>query len=727
MALAFSVALSSPSVAQQSSTAANALEEIVVTARKRSETILDVPISLAVVSAVDIQKLGAQDFTDLLRSVPSLTAYQNGPGRTRVSIRGIANGGGNDNDTQNQETVGIYLDEIPISLGAMNPELGLFDMQRVEVLRGPQGTLYGAGSLAGTIRLVSNKPNLTEVEGKAELDVGTISQGEESTSLKALINVPLVDDKLALRISGYRVDGGGYIDNVLTGEEDINDTSATGFRVSSLWQASDNVSAELSYFNHDYSDNGRPEDLDRAPELSRDYPSFDGFDDELEIINLTVNANFNNMRLVSSTSYFDREVVNRRSLDDLFAIALPPGIVPSELVDSTEYEVFAQELRLSSDTEHALQWTAGAYADKKEVLYLNTFPVPGADAVLGVPSSTFGAPDDNLFFGFDDLTVKTFALFGEVYYTVDKWTFTAGARYFDWQQDIEFYQSGLFNGGANSDPRPQGNDDGVNPKFNIAYDLSDDTLIYAQAARGFRYGGINGAIPEAVCADELAQVQREGGDTRFFDADKAWTYEIGSKGVVNQGRLRYNATVFHVQWEDTQTSRSFECGFGFRENVGDVTSNGVELELNAQLSEHWAVGVGGSYIDSTLDEDVPNLGAFNGDSAPFVPEFSYNASVDYERMLSDTVRGFVWANLQHVGERNTEFSLQAPNNRTMDSYEIVNFRTGVEWGNYQLELYVNNAFDDRGVVRALRRPPFDPDAVIRVHPRTIGATFRTHF
>ena len=318
-------------------------------------------------------------------------------------------------------------------------------------------------------------------------------------------------------------------------------------------------------------------------------------------------------------------------------------------------------------------------------------------------------------------------MFGEVYYDIGKWTLTAGARYFDWQQDIEFYQSGLFNGGSNSDVRPTGKDSGTNPKFNVAYDLSDDTLIYAQAARGFRYGGINGAIPEAVCADELEQVARAGGDTRFFDADKAWTYEIGSKGTLQDGRVRYNATLFHVDWEDTQTSRSFECGFGFRENVGDVTSNGVEFEVNAQLSDAWAVGLGGSFIDSELGEDVPNLGALEGDSAPFVPEFSFNASVDYERMITDNVTGFVWANLQHVGERNTEFSLSAPNNRTMDSYEVVNLRAGIEWDNYQLELYANNALDDRGVVRALGRPPFDPDAAIRLQPRTIGVTFRTHF
>jgi len=204
------------------------LEEVIVTARKRSESMFDVPISITVVDQELIQNLGAQDFTDLVPSVPSLNAYQNGPGRTRLYIRGIANGAGNDNDTQNGETVAIYLDEIPISLGAMNPELGLFDLERVEVLRGPQGTLYGAGSMAGTIRQVSRKPNLNEVEGVFEAGYSTISHGSNGYTIKGLINAPVVEDKFAIRASAYYNDFGGYLDNILTGKKDINDGTSKG-------------------------------------------------------------------------------------------------------------------------------------------------------------------------------------------------------------------------------------------------------------------------------------------------------------------------------------------------------------------------------------------------------------------------------------------------------------------------------------------------------------------
>lgn len=704
-----------------------AIEEVMVTARKRSETMLDIPISINVVSENAIQNLGAQNYTDLLGSVPSLTAYQNGPGRTRISIRGIANGGGNDNDTQNQETVGIYLDEIPISMGAMNPEFSLFDLERVEVLRGPQGTLYGAGSMTGTIRLVSKKPDMDGVSGMVEGDLATVHKGSLDYSVKGVVNLPVIEDVLAVRASGYFVEKGGYIDNVATGQKDVNNGGSKGGRISALWNASENLTVNASFFAHDYSDNGRPEDLDRAPELSRDYTSFDGYDDEMKIYNLTMDYDLGWGEVVSSTSYFDRTVVNRRSLDDLFKTALPPGIIPHELVDTTDTEVFVQEIRLASTNDDPLQWTIGAYADKKDVYYLNTFPVPGADAIIGAPSSAFGAPTDHLFYGYDDLTVETYAFFGEAYYTIDKLTVTAGLRYFNWQQDISFYQSGLFNGEANSDTRPTGKTDGVNPKLNVSYDLTDDVLVYAQAAKGFRYGGINGAIPQSVCAAELGEVERQGGDTRFFDPDETWNYEIGAKGRAADGRIIFNATIFQIDWTDMQTSRSFECGFGFRENVGQATSQGLELELTAKPSDNLTLNIGGSYTEATLDQDVPNLNAEEGDPAPFVPELSLSGSAEYTQSISDEMEGFVFLNAQYTDDRGTEFSAANANYRKMKGFTTANLRIGVKWEDLEISLYGNNLFDSRGVVRSSRRPPFDPDASIRVQPRTIGFTVRSHF
>ncbi|MEP4891926.1 MAG: TonB-dependent receptor [Aliiglaciecola sp.] len=703
------------------------VERVVVTSRKRSEDMNDVPISINVVTDELIDNLGAADFTDLLGVVPSLTSYQNGPGRTRLSIRGVANGGGNDNDTQNQETVGIYMDEIPISMGGMNPEFALFDLKRVEVLRGPQGTLFGAGSMTGTVRLVSNEPDLNEFGGRYEATASSISHGSQNYSVKGLINTPVIENQLAIRASGYYMDNGGYIDNEVTGEKDINDGISKGAKISTLYFPTDNLRAELTLLHHNYSDNGYPQDIDSTPFLTRNYTSFDGFDDEVNIANLTLKYDLEWAELVSSTSYFDRSIINRRSLDLLFESALPPEVTPHELIDFTDSEVWVQELRLASTTDDKLQWTVGAYADKKDVFYENTFPVPGADAILGVPSSAFGAPEDHLYYGFDDLTVETYALFGEAYYDIGDFSITAGLRYFNWKQNIEFYQSGLFNGESNGDVRPESTTDGVNPKLNVSYRVNDEVLVYAQAAKGFRYGGINGAIPESVCSEELAQVEREGGDTRFFDPDEIWNYEAGIKGVSSDGKFSYNTTVFHIDWSDMQTSRSFECGFGFRENVGEATSQGIEFEVSMRPVEALTLSVGGAYIKSTLDADVPNLSALEGDSAPFVPETTLNASADYERALSQNYMGFAYFNVQYTGDRATEFNENADNYRKMDAYTVANLRLGVRFDEFEVSLFANNLFDDDGVVRAIGRPPFDQPATIRVTPRTIGLTFRGNY
>ncbi|MDF2901330.1 MAG: TonB-dependent receptor, partial [Phenylobacterium sp.] len=226
------------------------VDELVVTARKRTESVLDVPMSINVVGEQAMKNMGAETYTDLLGSVPSLTAYQNGPGRTRLSIRGINNGGGNDNDTQNQETVGIYIDEIPISMGALNPELALFDLERVEVLRGPQGTLYGAGSMTGTVRMITYRPNLTEFEGKVDVGLSTVSHGGDGYSLKGLVNLPLITDRVAVRASAYYTQTPGYIDNVLTGEKDVNDGLARGGRIEARFKVTDDFTADLSVFKH---------------------------------------------------------------------------------------------------------------------------------------------------------------------------------------------------------------------------------------------------------------------------------------------------------------------------------------------------------------------------------------------------------------------------------------------------------------------------------------------
>ena len=701
------------------------VDELVVTARKRTESVLDVPMSINVVGEQAMKNMGAETYTDLLGSVPSLTAYQNGPGRTRLSIRGINNGGGNDNDTQNQETVGIYIDEIPISMGALNPELALFDLERVEVLRGPQGTLYGAGSMTGTVRMITHRPNVTEFEGKVDVGLSTVSHGGEGYSMKGLVNVPIITDRVAVRASVYYTQTPGYIDNVLTGEKDVNDGLARGGRVEARFKVTDDFTADLSYFKHNYKDGGRPEDLVRVPGLGRDYPSPDGYSDDLSVYNLTLNYDLGFANLVSSTSYFDRTVVNMRSLDGLLALF---PVKPSPLIDTTDSEFYAQEIRLASQSDGPFSWVVGAYADKKKIHYLNTIPVPGFDAAMGINSNDFGAPTDNPYWGYDDLEVKTYAFFGELTYEWNKLSVTGGLRYFNWEQDYKLYASGFLNGAIPSDPpRRKSKEDGFNPKLNISYDVTDDVLVYAQAARGFRYGGTNTPVPKDVCAAELADFQRNGEDPNVFEADKLWNYELGGKGTFANGRVMVSGAYFHLVWDDMQTQRALDCGFGFRENVGGAVSDGVELEVSANPLDGLTLTAGGAYINSRLSNDVANLKAKKGDKAPFVPELSFNTSADYRFPISSEAEGFIFGSYQYVGERFTQFSPKQANYRKMAAYGVVNLRTGVTFDNIEFSVYADNLLDDRGVIRALAASPFDPEARIRTTPRTIGANVRMNF
>lgn len=712
-----------PSFAQSANGAI--VDELVVTARKRTESVLDVPMSINVVGEQAMQNMGAESYTNLLGSVPSLTAYQNGPGRTRLSIRGVTNGGGNDNDTQNQETVGIYIDEIPISMGALNPELALFDLERVEVLRGPQGTLYGAGSMTGTVRMITHRPQMNEFSGKVEYGVSRVSEGGDGYSLKGLVNVPLMTDRIAIRASGYYTKTPGYIDNIKTGETDLNDGLARGGRIEARFQVTDDFTADLSYFKHHYKDGGRPEDLERVPGLGRDYTSSDGYDDQLDIYNLTLNYDLGFANLVSSTSYFDRTTVNKRSLDGLLA-NFP--VKPSPLVDTTDSTYFAQEIRLASQSDGPFSWVVGAFADKKDIYYLNTVPVPGFDAAMGINSNNFGAPKDNPYWGYDDLEVKTYALFGELTYEIGKFSVTGGVRYFNWEQKYKLYASGFFNGAIPSNPpRRTSKEDGFNPKFNVSYDLTDDFMIYGQAARGFRYGGINTPVPKDVCAAELADFTRTGTDPNTFAADKVWNYEVGGKGSFADGRVRVNGAYFHLVWDDMQTQRRLDCGFGFRENVGGATSDGVELEVTANPIQGLTLTAGGAYIDSKLSTDVKNLKAKEGDKAPFVPEFTFSSSAEYVFAVSDDLDAFVYAGYQYMGERFTEFSPQLSTYRKMDAYNVVNLRAGLTHEGVELSIYANNALDSRGVIRALPASPFDPEARIRITPRTVGANIRVAF
>lgn len=695
------------------------LDTVIVTSQKRLENQQDVPLSVNVISEKAIQNLGAQNFTDLISTVPSLSSFQTGPGRSQLIIRGVTTGGITEDDPQTQETVGLYVDESPISVNGFNPAYALFDLQRVEVLRGPQGTLYGAGAMSGALKLITRKPDLNTFSGRIEGDVGRISHGGTSSDERAVINVPLIDGKLAIRASAFHNRFGGYIDNSATGEPNLDHSDTSGGRVAMRFEPTDRVTLDLSYFGQGQHDGGRP--IDEGG-YKRSYLSPEGSNSQYQLVNATAAVDVGTVDLVSSSSFLKFDITNRRELDR--TLMLFTQDLHSPLVDQTHLKDFTQEFRVVSKDGGPFKWLLGAYYNHRTRNYVNQFPVPGFDAELPMFASTqFGAPADNPFYGYDNVRVNQSALFGEATYTLGKFSVTGGMRGFHWVENFFLFSSGFFNGGVTTTGQRKTTTNGSTPKLNLTYKFSESELLYAQAAKGFRFGGINQIVPLNLCAGELA-ANNLAVPSSTYNPDSLWNYELGNKTSLFDGRMTVNASVYLIRWKNIQVSRSLNCGFSFRENAAGLTSKGVELETSVRPFRDLTLTLGGSYTDAQLTQDVPDLAALKGDHAPFVPRVQISASGEYRYPLGGGLTGFAWAAYQHVGQRTTDFSPRLSRYRSMDSYNVVNVRLGAQDGPLEVSLYAKNLFDSGGVLRQLAATPFDAEGAYRITPRTVGLTAR---
>tara|TARA_R110002110_G_scaffold412299_1_gene638118 strand:+ start:27931 stop:30114 length:2184 start_codon:yes stop_codon:yes gene_type:complete len=702
------------------------LEEVVVTAQKRAQSIQDFSGSIAALSGAEMAETGMNSFADYFASVPSLTMVEKGPGLTTLAIRGITTGGVRNDEPQNKETVGVYIDETPIAINGFNPDLGLYDIERVEVLRGPQGTLYGSGSLGGTIRIITNKPNFDQVEGSGEVMVSQTHRGESNNNLKGAINVPLLVDSLALRAMAYRNDLGGYLDNEATGEDDANTALTTGGRLQLGARLGDRLDANLTYMRHELETGSRSEQRGGYSFATR---AFDGLDDENDIFNLTFNYAFDNATLTSATSYLDKRLINRISLEFVLADALGYDSA-SPLVDTTEVEDISQELRLASAAEGRWTWVVGAFYQHRDRYYEQNGRVPGIDAFIGVPSEVLGTPGpDNIFYGTQIVEQTQGALFGEVSFDVNsKLTATVGMRYFDYDEDYSTYSSGLLNSGPSSSEDSL-SEDGFTPRFNLSYFLNENSMLYAEAAKGFRLGGVNTTVPQDLCAADLAELGRtDSADT--FDSDSVWNYEVGSKNELLSRRLTVNGSLYYIDWEDMQTTLSLpSCSFSFRTNAASARSIGMELEMRFAATDALELSGTLGVTDSQLKEDVPFTTWQKGDHAPGVPRMQFSAGLRYAFDLFGIQDAFVRADYSYSGEADTQFDSSAPGNREYGDYHLLNLRMGARLPDFPADIavFVSNALDSDGKVQATAETTARPESFVTLRPRTIGFTLSTRF
>lgn len=753
---------------------------IIVTATKRSANLQDVPFSINAQTAEDIQKSGAVTLEDLSRNVAGLAVQNLGPGQSQISVRGVSAGQVVRDQPGVKEQVGVYLDESVISLSLFTPDIDLYDLNRVETLRGPQGTLFGSGSVGGTIRYITNQPRLGTTEGAIEANLNLVGGDDIGGHLKGAVNVPL-GDKAALRAVGYFTRYGGFINAIgPAGGEDVNSGERYGGRIALTFEPSEgfSITPRLIYQKVNADGFNRQEIYNLFGNrftTTRPQVTFDereqylllreAFEDETLIADATIKVGLGGAELTSVTSYIDRSILVSRDASALTgSVSVDLGypaaavLLPSNLRDTTDLQTFTQEIRVASDNDGPFQWVLGGFYSKIDRVYAQRLPTPGydaaTDAVLGAGTSASvrnGFGPDSPFNSDLPYDIKQFALFGEVSYDLtDALTVTAGGRYYDFKESRVITTGGLFaNGDRGVVDRTKS--DGFTPRVLISYDISDDVTLNAQASKGFRLGGVNDPLNTPLCN---AQDRALFGGFQNYDDETLWNYELGIK---TQGRgFTFNAGGFYNDISNLQvTLDAGSCSSRIVFNVDKAHTAGVEFELGLEPTDGLDLSLSGSIIEAEFDTTLPGAlaaatGIREGNRLPSVPKFQLSAAGSYEWPVGDGADAFISASFQHVGNRFTQPADQENNPRTfthnlpfggqpagsatrvdltLPSYQLVNLSVGVDFDNgLSLTAYVNNLFDENALLS------FDRERGGRARlgynvgqPRTIGLTARKSF
>ncbi|MEP7245226.1 MAG: TonB-dependent receptor [Gammaproteobacteria bacterium] len=713
----------SPALAQQA-TKSNAggevvLEEIVVTAQKRVERLIDVPQSISVISSEDLTRGHAERFSDYFTRIPSASIVESQAGDARLILRGINTGGVG-------ATVATYVDETPygsatsLANGAvLVPDFDPFDLDRVEVLRGPQGTLYGANSLGGLVKFVPIAPTTDAIHASAEVGMESVDNGETGWSARSAVNLP-VTDTAAVRASGFYRDYAGYIEDPKRSGE-VNGGKAYGGRISGLYQPTDAFSLRGTVFVQDLESNGSNE-VDSDPltlqpthgEFSQSRLADTPNDIKYRIYNVTADYDFGPTTLVSSTSWGTLDQKGVVDASGLYG-ALFSDIFGQPLGAALDANVtqrrFTEEVRLASSGDTTLEWTIGAFYTHEKNAIIQA--LNGIDDPTGAPIPDFA----DLFAGTDASTYREVAGFASgTYHFTPKWALAAGARYSHNKQRDDQNAIGPLAGGGFSftgDSSDSAFTYSVAPSFKP----NEQTTFYARVARGYRPGGPNllpfGA-PDTV--------------SRQFSPDTTTDYEVGVKTELLERRLAVELTGFYTDWKDIQLFASVE-GFGINQNSGGARSKGIELSLTARPIQGLTLSASGSYIDAALTDDAPDVvGGLSGDRLPYAPRFSSTLGVDYERPLTASTNGTAGLSWHYTGTRDSAFDTSY-GQRELSAFSQVDAHAGVSIARYRIDAYVRNLTDSRGItnVGAAGSAQNGDIAVAVTRPRSFGVTLGVRF
>ena len=763
-----------PAAAAGSATDSASLDEIVVTANKlNSQKVLDLPISIQAISGDLLQRQGASAFMDIAGQVPGLSVQDLGPGDKKYVIRGINSTG--------DSTVGMYYGEAVISGsnaddgGGFQPDIRLYDLDRIEVLRGPQGTLYGASSMSGTIRFVPKAPDLNALGGYLTMEGSQTAHASGNYNFNGAINLPIIDGKLALRLVGWKVDDSGFINQVRVGQgvtglvnvgtstnpnyqstnlpgvgflKGVNDDNVGGGRVMIRYQPTDNLTIDANYTSQTETSGGSsrytppgvaafhggPILPTQGCDLCNTDVTQSPWNDNIKVFGLTLEYKTAIGTVTGTTNQFNRSTdFTFDSTPVLVSFNVP---VPAETLEPRTRKVNSSEIRFASDLNTPVNFVAGVFREHESQDLAVDVITTGANGLITGPFSTQTSADaldfpgvGNTFFGRTDSRSDTqYAGFGEATWKVsDAWTAVAGVRYFTETLNgvqTQTHPFGGFPGAPNLVPiiDPQQKFNKVTWKFNTSYKFSESLLAYGTVSTGFRSGGLN-AVSEPFEPIPAA-----------YSPDTLTNYEVGAKGRLLDGLFDYQADAYLIKWDNIQVQETTADGaFVYQGNAGKARVKGVEFELTAHPVQYLSVNFAGSYSDAYLTEGAtaqqkalnPTLGV-TGDSIPNVPKFQASLGLNYTMPISGDWQGMVAADVNYRDAVNAYFASNAQFNLKLAPYTLGNVRFGVINGPWSATVFARNVTDKRAQVSAINSSQ-DPNALLTVRPRTIGLTVTRKF